>query len=410
MGSKQNSRHIYLATITVVALALLLVIQIIWTIKSAAQEEKTFSQLAAIAVTKAQAEIISTYPVCCTTMRRVVGERGKCKVLGEMEHKMDSIITKHLKNYSLDLDYTFVIQGKGNEGLIIENSKSATTQIQNNFRHTDSTQLQIQFPHRTQFLVKQMQGIFISSIAFIAIIFISFFQLLKLLKLEKQKYADTENFVNNMVHEFQTPISNIKLSANMLSKKIATPTEEVQKIMDIIKSETERLRLNTVQILNFNSLPNCAENKEILDMEEIIMHCVNNYTNKETINLSLRATNNNIFAGPNQIIHLITNLIDNAFKYSTNTPIIDISSSSDSGNYILQVTDRGIGIEKENLKKIFDKYYRVDNQTIHNVKGFGLGLAYVKQIAENLNGTIKVESKIGHGSTFTVSIPLYQKA
>ncbi len=405
MAQKLNNRNLYLTSITVIALIFLLAVQIIWTFNAAQQEESNFSHLATIAMTNAQAEIMNKFPNCCQKMGRVVGKKGQCQSLGKRESQIDSIINKHLRKHALNLDYSFIIQNANNTDIPTSNK---STKYAVNYTSPDSAQIRIEFPNRNQFLINQMKGIFISSLVFIAILAAAFFQLMRLLKLEKQKYSETENFINNMVHEFQTPISNIKLSANMLSKSITNPSAETERFIEIIKSENKKLHLNTLQILNLNEITNKETCGQITDIHKKINECVAVYSIPK-FKLDLRAANSSIYANPNHIEHVLSNLIDNAIKYSTDGQTIVISTSSNAQQIILKVTDEGIGIAKEDFCLIFEKYYRVNNHDIHNVKGFGLGLAYVKQIIESLNGTIKVDSTLGLGSTFTVTLPLHKE-
>lgn len=395
----KNSRHIVLATISIASLLLLIAVQIIYIVKAAHKEEVNFSHLATLAATKAQQEISNTFPACCQRSRIVVGQRGQCSLMGVQEQRIDSIINKHLLDLSLDLDYTFVIQAFNRNNLDINNDSTSN-------KSDVTPSLRIEFPDRTQFFIRQMQGVFASSIVFILIIFLAFLQLLRLLKLEKQKHIDTENFVNNMIHEFQTPISNIQLSTNLLLKKMGNPSSEIIRLIEIIQNENNRLKSNAFKILDAS---NCTSIKrEPIDLHAIINEALTKYADTHsTINIHLQANNTTILASKDELTHLVCNLIDNAIKYNRDNNAIDISTQNSKGTITLTVTDKGIGIAKENLKRIFDKYVRLENHNIHNIKGFGLGLAYVKQIVDNLKGSITVESKLDEGSRFNIKLPIH---
>ncbi len=396
---KNSRRHIVLATISIVSLLLLVAVQIIYIVKAAHKEEVNFSHLATLAATKAQQEITSTFPACCQKSRRVVGQRGQCRLMGIQEQRIDSIINKHLLDLSLDLDYTFVIQAlDGNTFTLPNDSTVSNASIKPSLR--------IEFPDRTQFFIRQMQGVFASSIVFILIIFLAFLQLLRLLKLEKQKHVDTENFVNNMIHEFQTPISNIQLSTNLLLKKMGNPSAEIVRLIEIIQNENNRLKSNAFKILDAS---NCVSIKrEPVRLHVVISEALAKYAeNHSRIDFIPNAVVDTVLGSKDELSHLVSNLIDNAIKYNRADNAILISTQNSKDAIIITVADNGIGIAKENLKRIFDKYVRLENHTVHNIKGFGLGLAYVKQIVENLKGSISVESKLDEGSKFHIKIPIY---
>lgn len=396
---RSSHRHIFLATITIVSLLLLIAVQILYIVKAAHKEEVNFSHLATIAATKAQQEISYTFPQCCQRSRRVVGQRGQCSMMGEQERRIDSIINKHLLDLSLDLNYTFVIQSMEPDTALANNDSTLTNK-------SEAPSLRIEFPDRTQFFIRQMKGVFATSIIFITIIFLAFLQLMRLLKLERQKHIDTENFINNMIHEFQTPISNIQLSSNLLLKKLGNPSNEVVKLLEIIQDENSRLKNNAFKILDANSCS--AIKREPLDIHTSIVECIEKQVTLSTpISTHFQATLTTVLASHDEINHLICNLIENAIKYNRNNHEIEIYTQNTKDTICISVIDKGIGIAKENQKRIFDKYVRLENHTIHNIKGFGLGLAYVKQITKNLKGSISVESKLDEGSKFTIKLPLY---
>ena len=398
MSKPKEFRHVYLTIITVVSLVLLLGLQIRWTILSILQEESNFSQLTTIALSEAHTEVVAEYPNCCNKIEPIICNNGKCETKGEAESKIDSIIKKNLKKYSRNIDYKLNLQTNPNNNLET-----------NKFNHSinDSTNLQIEFPNRESQIMRQMKGMFISSILFILVLATTFYLLIRLLKAEKLRRRDTEDFINNMVHEFQTPISNIKLSSNMLTKRLPNLKHEEMQLLTIIKNENERLSDNMLKILNLNSINNCETLKENIDIHETIIYCTEIFKNSNnSFTLQLDAQNSNIKANPNQIEHFIINIIENGLKYSPNLQEITITTHNTSNSIIIRISDKGIGIARENIDKIFDKYYRIDNQNIHNVKGFGIGLAYVKEIIRNNGGTISVESSLGNGSTFVVELPI----
>ncbi len=399
MSRPKEFRHLYLTITTVVSLVVLLALQIRWTSLSIHQEKTNFTQLTSIALSEAHDEVVATLPSCCPNMEPIVCKKGVCETKGKAELKIDSIIKRNLKKYSHNIDYNLNINPTLKE--------SDKTHKSVNHTINDSLHLQIDFPNQESQILKQMKGIFISSILFIIILSVTFYLLIRLLKIEKTRRRETEDFVNNMVHEFQTPISNIKLSANMLSKRLSSQNLDEMQLLDIIKSENSRLADNMLKILNLHSISNCDTLKELIDIHESIIYCTEIFKNSNnSFQLHLDAENSSIKANPNQIEHFIINIIENALKYSPNNQEVTISTFNDSNSITIKFTDKGIGIAKENQEKIFEKYYRIDNQNVHNVKGFGIGLAYVKEIIKNHGGSISLESSLGNGSTFIIQLPL----
>lgn len=223
----------------------------------------------------------------------------------------------------------------------------------------------------------------------------------------------TYDFINNMTHELKTPISTISLSTDvLLNDKGLIENERLARYLSIIKTENKRLENQVERVLQIAKLDKdvIKLNFEKIDIHEVIKTCVNTFgvpiqDRDGTINESLEATNSNIMGDNIHITNIIYNLFDNANKYSPNKPILNIKTYNDSKRIFIQISDKGLGIKKEDCKEIFSKFYRVSTGDVHNVKGFGLGLYYVKEMVEKHGGMIQINSKIGEGSTFTITFP-----
>lgn len=230
----------------------------------------------------------------------------------------------------------------------------------------------------------------------------------------QKKLSEIKNdFINNMTHELKTPISTISLSSEMLMRiKKTDDFDKIKRYAGIIFDENKRLESQVERVLNVAKLDKdkLVLNKEKVNIQEILVQLSENFALIEkqegaTIQLEIGEGSHEITADPVHITNVIHNLTDNALKYSKKNPSILIATSVNKEGIVIQFKDEGIGIKKEHLKSIFDKFYRVPTGNIHDVKGFGLGLYYVKLIVESHNGSIGVNSQYGKGSTFTIRLP-----
>ena len=224
------------------------------------------------------------------------------------------------------------------------------------------------------------------------------------------------DFINNMTHEFKTPISTISLAAQMLNDPAVGKSPAMfQHISGVINDETKRLRFQVEKVLQmsmFDRQKATLKPKDV-DANELIKGVVHTFALKVEryngkIDTELEAAEAHVFVDEMHITNVIFNLMDNAVKYKR--PDVDlhlmVRTWNESGKLMISVQDNGIGIKKENLKKIFEKFYRVHTGNLHDVKGFGLGLAYVKKIIMDHKGTIRAESELNVGTKFIIALPL----
>jgi two-component system phosphate regulon sensor histidine kinase PhoR len=222
------------------------------------------------------------------------------------------------------------------------------------------------------------------------------------------------DFINNMTHELKTPISTIGLSAEMIMRNDFTnDPEKLKQYAGIIYKENKRLEHQVERVLNVAKLEKdkISLTKEAFDMHELIEEVKDNFDFNQTekggkIRLKLDATQSEIDVDPVHLSNVVYNLIDNAVKYCEGTPEIEFRTSSDRRFFYLEIEDNAIGMKREDLKMIFDKFYRVPTGNLHDVKGYGLGLHYVKLIVEEHEGTINVRSTPGKGSVFSIKLPI----
>lgn len=253
-------------------------------------------------------------------------------------------------------------------------------------------------------------GAIFFTLMIVAAFYVTIYALLRQKKLSEIK----NDFINNMTHEFKTPLATISLAVDALrNDKVSQDKTKMDYFSGIIKEENKRMNKHVETILQA-ALMDRQElqlNKKPLHTHAILEQVLENYTlqlqdKNGRIDVSLNAKRDLIEGDEVHIRNLISNLIDNAVKYSKENLVLKISSTSNNRFLVMRFEDNGIGMSKETVRRIFEKFYRAHTGNIHNVKGFGLGLSYVKTIIDAHDGKIKVESTLGKGSCFTIELPL----
>ena len=233
--------------------------------------------------------------------------------------------------------------------------------------------------------------------------------------LKQKKLSEMKNdFIGNMTHELKTPISTIALSSEVLSDPdIIKEPDRLREYARIIRSENERLRTQVERVLQLSTLDKdtLALKRENVDMHAVALDVADHFKlpvkeRSTSLTLELNASRALVTGDRVHLTNALTNLVDNALKYGKEGATIRMATSSKGGEFLISVQDQGIGIRKEDLKHIFERFYRVHTGNVHNVKGFGLGLHYVQHIAQGHGGGVAVISEVDKGSTFTLSLPL----
>ncbi len=290
--------------------------------------------------------------------------------------------------------------------------------LSSHVRHIDLPKSQqsyfsVKFPQKDRYILSAM-GFWLFSSAILAFVIVFFAYTTFIILRQKRMSEVTRDFINNMTHELKTPISTIAVSADVLaSDEIERNPKRRKRYSGIIKQENERLKKQVEKVLQIATLEKdeIQINKESVDVHQLIKKLVNSMrvsleSNGGRISVRLKAEKAVIQADKVHLMNILYNLVDNAIKYSgDNPPDIIIETGNERNCLIVKVKDRGIGMDRNEMRMIFKKFYRVPTGNRHDVKGFGLGLAYVKMMMEKHHGKIKVESEKGAGSEFTLILP-----
>ncbi len=278
---------------------------------------------------------------------------------------------------------------------------------------TDGYYFAVHFPFVTADLISQMGIWGFSSAVMLVVIFFFVYTLLVILR-QKRLSEVQKDFINNMTHEFKTPIATIALSAEVLKQPdIIENPERLQLYTAIIEKENSRLRDQVERVLQIATLD---QREASLKCDQVDMHQVIEEATKQVLSTlewragqlvnDLKAKQFVVAGDPLHLGNIIRNLLDNAVKYSLDTPVVKVVTANRNEKLLISVSDKGMGISTEDQKRVFEQFYRVHTGNVHDVKGFGLGLYYVKRMVELHQGRVSVESRKGEGTTFTIELPL----
>lgn len=331
-----------------------------------------------------------------------------------------SIIYKQLANHQIFLKFEFAVRNQ--KGEIIYKTKNFDSnfsdvhkaQLFPNDVFLPSFYLTLYFPEKENFIAHSLGFLGILTIILILVIIFSYSLTLYIILRQKKLSEMKNDFINNMTHELKTPISTISLASEMLSdRSICKNGEQMTHVTKIIAEETKRLAFQVEKVLQMAIFEKGEYrfNKNPLSINVLVEHICSTFDlhvkkRNGKLVVELEAIDDEIEADELHISNAIVNLLENALKYSDKEPVIIVKTFNQTNNFVISVKDNGIGISKQDQKHIFDKFYRVHTGNIHNVKGFGLGLSYVKIITEAHRGTVKVFSELGKGSEFQIVLPL----
>ncbi len=364
--------------------------------------------------------------------KKVLIERMISQILSpmvEFEERIDKknvekIIRRVFAQQGLKLKFEYAVIDPENK-IVCQSENFKSSKENNDYKarlfprdlFSKSGYLRLYFPKQKTFIFRSI-GFMGGSSIFLTSGIIAIFIITLYIIFHQKKLSEIKNdFVNNMTHELKTPISTISLASQMLNdNSIPIENKNVSHISRIIETESKRLGYQVEKVLQmaiFDKGKILLKEKRI-NFHELVLSVLNNFDlqiKKKGGNLSwnLEAEKSIIFVDEVHLANVISNLLDNAMKYCKEIPEITVSTKNEKSFIALSVEDKGIGISKENQKRIFEQFYRVPTGNIHNVKGFGLGLSYVKKIVEIHHGHINLKSEPGKGTRFDVYLPLHEE-
>ena len=339
------------------------------------------------------------------------------------EDVMRRSIDRYLRESGLDLPYEYAVINQQKQVKLKsaafnpdKNVEVFTARLFPGDVWSSPNYLQIYFPDQRSFIFQSVGFMGLTSVALTTIIIGIFIFTLWIIFRQKRLSEMKTDFVNNMTHELKTPISTISLASQMLNDpSVPVENKNLGHISRIIDTESKRLGVQVEKVLQM-AIFDRGKLKlkwKTMDIHDLISHSVENFSLQikkrgGKISWSPGASSSIVSVDEVHITNVISNVLDNAIKYCRETPEIEVSTWNENNSVVLQIKDNGIGISKENQKRIFEKFYRVPTGNIHNVKGFGLGLSYVKRIIEIHNGSINLTSELNRGTRFDIFIPLHK--
>ena len=351
--------------------------------------------------------------------KRSIYERVNYQVL-------DSLLKYEVKMKGIEIPFEYGISSLENpsylhyassmkykvSGLKSDKDTYSVNLFPNDYSNSESY-LRVYFPNQDRYIIRNIWMMYATSLLLILVVLGCFYVAVSTIVKQKQ-LADIKNdFINNMTHEFKTPISTISLATQMLGDELVTASPSMfKRYLGIIRDENKRLGSQVEKVLQTAQMERgeVRLNLGTVNVHQIIERVLENISpqielREGIIDIDLQAENSEIQADEVHLTNIIFNLLDNANKYSPGKPIIKITTENTEKGLSIKVSDQGIGMTKESIKQIFEKFYRVPTGNVHDVKGFGLGLSYVKKMVEEHQGRINVVSKLGEGSEFEVVLP-----
>lgn len=416
--TRQTIRAVIL--LGVIAICGIIGIQIYWMKKAFDLHEQQFRQSVMVSLRDVANKVSKSYnmSVIDNPVEQVSSDYFVVNLRIPLEPAvLEPLLIEEFKRRNLNSDFEYGIYNCDTDkimygGFVNSNFEPTSQATSNDLPKTDKflNYFGVRFLDKSSYLTSKLDIWIVSSI--ITLLFTVFFGYAMFVILRQKRLSEVQrDFINNMTHEFQTPISTIKIATDVLgTEKIVTQPERLKKYVDIIRSENNRLKNQVEAVLSTAKIGkgNIQIDRQLQDLHALIWEVTESVRVElgDHFHLHLGAQKTSIKADRLHLMNMVRNLLDNAIKYSSETPDITLRTLNDNDYIYVAVEDKGIGIAKEHQTKIFERFYRVPTGNVHNVKGFGLGLNYVKEMVRLHKWEIDVNSEVGHGTTFVIKIPI----
>ncbi len=406
-------------TVLILALAALLAltgIQFSWILKSARMQEAQFNHSVDMAMSRI-VENLSQNEAICSEVNNCLrhGRHESCLIVMKTREEwadIKSVIKDDLNYYGIDLDFEFDIIDAKSEAVPSLARNTYLSGSLEEMLERSGYKLSLRFPEKRDFIIAQIGDIFIFSLLLLLLVTLSFFMIYNLYRKEKLVSQGIIDFVNNVTHEFKTPLTNISLANSMLSKSEKVEHDEKLSFYSkIIRTEQVKLNEKVEKLLktSFTEIgkPQPPEDIDVASVAEDIAEAFRVQVEQKGGSIEVTRSGKCFTVSGNiDLFHIaIGNLIDNAIKYSDKPPLVLINLISSETRLTVEINDNGPGIPREYREKVFDKYFRVPSGNIHNIDGFGLGLYQVKGIITKMRGNIKVANKKEGGLRVVIELP-----
>lgn len=416
----KRTRRFLLSVTAVTSMIGLLVIQVNWLKESSRMQEAIFSK----GVNMALGQTILKMEKDTALNAAMQNSIEKDSLINSQEvftqniiSRLDSTIQKELELYHINLDFHFIlINGEDTLSLQPDANVKKGELFHQSFKspYPDaSIDLAVHFPNRRTFILKRIGIMFTTSVILILFTIVSIFLILAYYQREREFAKQVKDMIGNLTHEFMTPISSISLAGNMIlerSNKIGD--QATTQFASVINDENKKLKGQVTRLLQLAAVENSGFDykKVLIDLHSLIEEAIGTLAfqikqSDAEIECDFQAEKSMVMADRLHMTDVYINLLTNSIKYSVDKPVIRIETRNVGQKIEISVTDHGIGISNREFKRIFEKYYRVSTGDLHNTKGFGIGLYYVKTVVKAHQGNIVVKSVPQKGSTFIVTLP-----
>lgn len=413
-----NYKHLRILIVSVaVSLVGVLITQSLWLKKTITVAEKQFDHRA----DQMLSDVVNELKTYVDTSKAVLAKKPGVCIFDVIDTTLlGDLIEKYSKNHMLDTLYSYALVKSSNKEILFSGNNFSACYEPGAYKvclsclwKEEYVHLSVNFLNREDFILGKQFIWVMLSLLFTLVCIGAFIYIIWGIYKQKKISEIKNDFVNNMTHELKTPLSTISVASEILiaaNKKLGDV--RLEKYAKVVFDENQRMKKLVDKVLNIATLDRelLSIDKELIDLHGVVRNIIENFcfeacTKQVEIEYDLKANSPDVMADKLHLRNILNNLVDNAVKYSGDSPKLKVSTKNIPGAIALSIEDNGKGIPKDAINKVFDKFYRVPSGNIHNVKGFGLGLFYVKSMITAHNGTIEIESNLNKGTTVIVSLP-----